>query len=111
MFGTLQAWGVEEIMISNAILCLSELLTNVVLHTDAGCELRVVLDNGVLTTAVRDGGSNVVVAPGNIKGDPLAVHGRGLEVVDASCTKWGSDLDAGGMTVWFVLEPGNPHAA
>jgi hypothetical protein len=35
----------------------------------------------------------------------LAVHGRGLQLVDAFSTRWGSELDAVGMTVWFVLEP------
>ena len=77
------------------------------IHTDAGCELRLVLDEGVLTTTVRDGGSNVVVDPSHVSQDPLAVHGRGLQLVDAFSSRWGSLLDAGGMAVWFVLEPGS----
>nr|WP_238338333.1 ATP-binding protein [Pedococcus badiiscoriae] len=101
----LAAWGVDEGTVTNAILCLSELVTNAVMHTDAGCELRFVLHHGVLTGTVRDSGSNVVVDPGNVAVDPLAVHGRGLQLVDALATRWGSRLDAGGMTVWFVLEP------
>jgi anti-sigma regulatory factor (Ser/Thr protein kinase) len=108
---TLAAWGVDDVTAGDAILCLSELVTNALLHTEAGCDLRLVLDQGVLTTTVRDGGSAVVVDPTSVMADPLAVHGRGLQVVDASSTRWGSELDAGGMTVWFVLEPGNPHAA
>ena len=63
------------------------------------------LDRGVLTTTVRDGGSSVVVDLSSITVDPLAVHGRGLQLVDALSTRWGSELDAVGMTVWFVLEP------
>ena len=102
---TLEAWGVEEDTMDTAILCLNELVTNAIMHTESGCELRVVLDRGVLTTTVRDGGSTVVVDPTNVAVDPLAVHGRGLQLVDASSTRWGSELDAGGMTVWFVLEP------
>ena len=102
---TLAAWGVEEDTVDNAILCLSELVTNAIMHTDAGCELRIVLDRGVLTTTVRDSGSTVVVDPRNVTVDPLAVHGRGLQLVDALSTRWGSELDAVGMTVWFVLEP------
>jgi anti-sigma regulatory factor (Ser/Thr protein kinase) len=102
---TLSAWGVDEATVNNAVLCLSELVTNAVLHTDAGCEVRVVLDQGVLTTSVRDGGSSVVVDPSHVTLDPLAVHGRGLQLVDAFSTRWGSQLDAVGMTVWFVLEP------
>ena len=102
---TLTSWGVDEGTVSNAVLCLSELVTNAVIHTDAECEVRIVLDQGVLTTAVRDGGSNVVVDPSRVTVDPLAVHGRGLQLVDAFSTRWGSQLDAVGMTVWFVLEP------
>ena len=101
---TLAAWGVEEDTVDNAILCLSELVTNAMIHTDAGCQVRVVLDRGVLTTTVRDGGSTVVVDPSNVRVDPLAVHGRGLQLVDAFSSRWGSELDAVGMTVWFVLE-------
>lgn len=104
---TLRAWGVDEDTIENAVLCLSELVTNAVIHTDGACELRAVLDHGVLTTTVRDGGSTVVVDPSNVTVDPLAVHGRGLQLVDALSTRWGSELDAVGMTVWFVLEPAN----
>jgi anti-sigma regulatory factor (Ser/Thr protein kinase) len=105
---TLSSWGVDEDTVDNAILCLSELVTNAVIHTGAGCELRVVLDRGVITTTVRDGGSIVIVDPSNVTVDPLAVHGRGLQLVDAFSTRWGSELDAVGMTVWFVLEPANP---
>jgi anti-sigma regulatory factor (Ser/Thr protein kinase) len=102
---TLAAWGIEQDTVDNATLCLSELVTNAIIHTDTGCELRVVLDRGVLTTTVRDGGSSVVVDPRNVTVDPLAAHGRGLQLVDAFSTRWGSELDAVGMTVWFVLEP------
>ena len=105
MRSTLAAWGLDEDTVDNAILCLSELVTNAMIHTEASCELRIVLDRGVLTTAVRDGGSTVVVDPTSLMVDPLAVHGRGLQLVDALSTRWGSELDAVGMTVWFVLEP------
>jgi anti-sigma regulatory factor (Ser/Thr protein kinase) len=104
MLRTLSGWGVDEDTVDNAILCLSELVTNAIIHTEAGCELRLVLDRGVLTTTVRDGGSTVLVDPRTVTVDPLAVHGRGLQLVDAVSTRWGSELDAVGMTVWFVLE-------
>lgn len=102
---TLAGWGVDQRSVDIAILCLSELVTNAIMHTDTGCDLRLVLDRGVLTTTVRDGGSTVVVDPSSVTVDPLAVHGRGLQIVDALATRWGSDLDAVGMSVWFVLEP------
>jgi anti-sigma regulatory factor (Ser/Thr protein kinase) len=102
---TLAGWGVDDQSVGNAILCLSELVTNAIMHTDVGCDVRLVLERGVLTTTVRDGGSSVVVDPSSVAMDPLAVHGRGLQIVDALSTRWGSKLDAVGMTVWFVLEP------
>lgn len=105
VLGTLAAWGIDGDTVEIATLCLSELVTNAMIHTDAGCELRVVLDRGVLTTTVRDGGSSVVVDFSSLTVDPLAAHGRGLQLVDALSTRWGSELDAVGMTVWFVLEP------
>ncbi|MDV3220460.1 ATP-binding protein [Intrasporangium sp.] len=105
MLSTLAAWGIDEDIVDIAILCLSELVTNAIIHTDSGCELRIVVDRGVLTTTVRDGGSRAVVDLGSVTVDPLAVHGRGLQLVDALSTRWGSELDAVGMTVWFVLEP------
>lgn len=103
--GTLTAWGVDADIVDKAILCVSELVTNAMIHTDAGCELRVILDGGVVTTTVRDGGSSVVVDLSTVALDPLTVHGRGLQLVDALSTRWGSELDAVGTTVWFVLEP------
>lgn len=101
----LSAWGVDPDLIDSAILCLSELVTNAIIHTDAGCELRVILDRGVLTTTVRDAGSSLVVDLSQVSVEPLAVHGRGLQIVSALSSRWGSELDAVGMTVWFVIEP------
>ncbi|MEW1953440.1 ATP-binding protein [Terrabacter sp. NPDC080008] len=102
---TLVAWALDLETVDTAVLCLSELVTNAILHTGAGCELRAVLDRGVLTTTVRDGGSKMVVDLRGAPAEPLAVHGRGLQIVSALSTRWGSELDAVGMTVWFVLEP------
>ncbi|WP_083707146.1 ATP-binding protein [Intrasporangium flavum] len=105
MRSSLSGWGVDADTIEDAVLCLSELVTNAVIHTESGCELRVVLDHGVLTTTIRDGGSSRVVDLSRVSVEPLAVHGRGLQIVSAVASRWGSELDAVGMTVWFVLEP------
>ncbi|WP_353352734.1 ATP-binding protein [Intrasporangium sp. DVR] len=102
---TLSGWGVDDDTVDDAVLCLSELVTNAIIHCGSGCQVRVVLDRGVLTTTVRDAGSSVVAGLRSATADPLAVHGRGLRLVDAVATRWGSELDAGGMTVWFMLGP------
>ena len=99
-----QEWGVDEDTTDAAVLCLSELVTNALIHTHGGCTIRVLLDRGVLTTTVRDGGTSRASTAEGV-GDPLRVHGRGLELVDAVATRWGSELDSVGTTIWFVLEP------
>ena len=101
---TTQEWGVDEDTTDAAVLCLSELVTNALIHTHGGCTIRVLLDRGVLTTTVRDGGTTRAGTAEPLE-DPLRVHGRGLELVDAVATRWGSELDSVGTTIWFVLEP------
>lgn len=73
------------------------------IHTQAGCSVRLLLERGVLTTSVRDLGARDRM-PVEPLADPLQVHGRGLQIVDALATRWGSTLDSGGTTVWFVLD-------
>lgn len=104
---TLEEWGVDDDTTDSAELCLSELVTNVVMHTQAGCGVRVLLDQGVLTTTVRDYGTQEAT-PVDEGEDPLRTHGRGLLLVDALAARWGSELDSVGTTVWFMLEAGRP---
>ncbi|HET7683523.1 MAG TPA: ATP-binding protein [Marmoricola sp.] len=99
----LQRWGIEEDVVYTAAVCMCELVTNALIHTPSGCEVRLLLDDGVLTTTVRDRGAGGL--PDQLDHeDPLRVHGRGLELVDALAHRWGSQLDAVGTTVWFTLE-------
>ncbi|MDN4159972.1 ATP-binding protein [Nocardioides abyssi] len=104
----LRAWGVEGEAVDDAQLCLSELVTNAVVHAGTASELRVVLDHGVLTVTVRDLGGLGKQSTGEPHPsddlDPLRVYGRGLQLVDALADRWGSERDAIGTTVWFALE-------
>lgn len=100
---TLDDWGIDEETIDTAVLCLSELVTNAVIHAHAGCVVRVLLERGILTTTVRDNGTTDDSLVESLV-DPLRVHGRGLQVVDALATRWGSELDSVGTSVWFVLD-------
>ena len=99
---TLTDWGIDEDTVDTAALCVSELVTNALMHTATDCEVRVVLADDLLTTTVRDGGGHLP-PPGRTE-DPLQVHGRGLQLVAALVDRWGSELDEVGTTVWFDLE-------
>lgn len=108
----LAAWEIDDDTLDTAQLCLSELVTNVVMHARTTSELTLHLEDGVLTVVVRDlGGSSRSGDPGATDqpaadDDPLRVYGRGLMLVDALADRWGQEVDASGTTAWFILERG-----
>jgi anti-sigma regulatory factor (Ser/Thr protein kinase) len=106
---TLTEWDVDPDTTHTAVLCVSELVTNAIIHTDAGCELRLVLLDAVLRVSVRDTGT-ATARLGSGSESVLAVRGRGLQLVDALSTRWGSELSASGLTVWCDLSvPQSPR--
>ena len=100
---TLAGWSVSDEVADAAVLCLSELVTNALMHTVGGCSVRVLFDRGVLTLAVRDAGS-APSASVHLPDEFLQVHGRGLQIVDALAQRWGSELDSLGTTVWCTFD-------
>lgn len=114
--GLLEEWQVEGDQLDTAELCLSELVTNAVIHAGTSSELTVSLEEGLLTVVVRDLGGSSRPAEATVHlvedDDPLRVFGRGLQLVDALADRWGSESDATGTTSWFVLALGaDPHSA
>ncbi|WP_406090039.1 ATP-binding protein [Streptomyces sp. NBC_01013] len=107
----LDQWRMDDDAYEAAVLIVSELVTNAVVHTASSrvvCELRC-LDT-VLHIAVQDQGHQ----PGGPRLGTGAddEHGRGLLLVDAMCSAWGS-RDAGngsGRIVWAELPHGSEHS-
>ncbi|MDX6359609.1 MAG: hypothetical protein QOH37_2663 [Nocardioidaceae bacterium] len=99
----LDEWDVDQDITDTAVLCVSELVTNAVIHSHTECSVRMVLEPNVLTTTVHDHGARDVTAPEPLD-DPLRIHGRGLQLVEALASRWGYELDEDGTTVWFVLD-------
>jgi anti-sigma regulatory factor (Ser/Thr protein kinase) len=106
---TLRAWSVEEPTTDAAELCVSELVTNAVIHTGTPAELTAQLDEEFLTVLVRDGGTTGSVRAPQAPPDPMTISGRGLGLVDAVATAWAAEENADGTTVWFEIE--RPMAA
>ena len=92
-------------VVETAELCLSEIVTNAVVHAGGRSELRATVDDA-LTVSLRDRGGPAPDAAPDDDPDPLRVHGRGLLLVDALADRWGSERDAVGTTVWFTLDLG-----
>lgn len=89
----------------DAVLCLSELVTNATLHSHSGkpggqFTVRVEMNENLLRVEVRDEG-------GSWHGTraPDEQHGRGLNIVSQLAVAWGRDGDSEtGWTVWCELE-------
>ncbi|GAA4062543.1 MULTISPECIES: ATP-binding protein [Actinomadura] len=87
-------------------VCVSELMTNALRHTDSGLggSIRVELVIGrerVRGEVTDDGGAESVPRVLDA-GD--GVRGRGLRIVEAYSLAWGVRRRGHGFTVWFVLD-------
>lgn len=96
---SLSEWGLEE-PAEAAVLLVSELVTNALLH--AGTDLVIKLAEGgdSLRVEVLDGSS---AAPAIRHYAPDAATGRGLGLVAALSTQWGVTPSDDGKAVWFEL--------
>ncbi len=106
---TLAAWGVDDDAADTAQLCVSELVTNAVIHGGTRSEVTVELDEDVLTVLVTDHGLDGTVSPVSPMGtgphdEPARVSGRGLTLVEALALDWKAERTTEGTTVWFELD-------
>ncbi|MFF3905402.1 ATP-binding protein [Streptomyces sp. NPDC001848] len=106
----LARWEVCEDTCDTAVLVVSELVTNAIVHT-AGehvvCELHD--EDDLVRIAVRDEGC----APGEPRPAPQRPeeeHGRGLLLVSALCRAWGAQEAGSGLLVWAELARGTDQS-
>jgi anti-sigma regulatory factor (Ser/Thr protein kinase) len=96
-----QEWGIDDDLVQDAAMVITELVANAVDHARSESTLSVAVKRGTLCVAVRDARPGPVPRPGPI--DPTAPRGRGLQMVDALTSAWGVKQHAGGKTVWAVV--------
>jgi len=96
----LESWGVDEEIVTAAVICVSELVTNVVQHAGTSARVTMELADRLLVT-VEDTGS--WSAPRTGQEDPSASQGRGLALVAAVSDSMGHARGVDGSTVWFEL--------
>jgi anti-sigma regulatory factor (Ser/Thr protein kinase) len=101
----LLAAGIFDAAVRDAVLVVSELLSNAILHAHPlpGARLLVtwVVDGGSIEVAVRDGGSPTWPRAAHAAVSDLG--GRGLGIVEHLSHTWGIRADDVGVTVWAVL--------
>lgn len=107
----LRDWGLAD-LVDMAGLVVSELVTNALRHgvqqgqarlDECPIRLRLLAQVPYVMCMVTDPGSGIPVLrdPG-----PCAETGRGLNVVESCCIRWGWHLlDGGGKVVWALLHP------
>jgi hypothetical protein len=83
-----------------ACLLVTELVANVVLHTESGSELIVRHDGERLYVGVSDNDPRL---PARRRRLPTAATGRGLALVDELSASWGASRAGDGKVVWFEL--------
>jgi anti-sigma regulatory factor (Ser/Thr protein kinase) len=106
----LTEWALCDGIAESAELCVSELVTNAVIHSGTGPQVTLRLDDDYLTVLVADaGGHGTVKRTQNY--DATGVSGRGLTLVEAIASDWSAEHSADGTTVWFELELAADHAA
>jgi anti-sigma regulatory factor (Ser/Thr protein kinase) len=101
----LRAAGVFDHAVRDAVLVISELLSNAILHAYPlpGERLQVAwaVDGSSVEVAVSDGGGATIPHAGHPT--PSSISGRGLSIVEHLCQTWGVRTDDVGLTVWAVL--------
>ncbi|MET8827250.1 SpoIIE family protein phosphatase [Streptomyces sp. NPDC004610] len=97
---TLRAWGVTD-PCDSALLVVSELVTNALVHTGGQVRLDLTLVGARLRVAVADSSPRSPVKPTSIGWE--ATGGRGLLLVEALSGTWGTVPVSGGKQVWSEL--------
>ncbi|MFF5969112.1 SpoIIE family protein phosphatase [Streptomyces collinus] len=99
----LHDWSSPD-QVDSAVLLLSEMLTNVLVHTDSDALLVAEITGGVgerrLRIEVTDGGDDL---PHKRRPGELASSGRGLVLIELLAHAWGVDPRGQGKSIWFEL--------
>jgi CheY-like chemotaxis protein len=99
----LDGWTDDE-RIEDIVLCVSELVTNAVVHAESGPRVLVHVRPAVIHVEISDDSETHPVVRG---AGPQETSGRGMSILSAYSDRWGSlRRSGGGKTVWFEVARG-----
>ena len=100
----LSEWRLDSLM-DTALLLTTELVTNAVIHAGSAVSVTVRRGRGQLRVEVADTGGGALTMR---EPDPDATSGRGLQLMEALASAWGTSAYDAGKLVWFELQA-SPH--
>ncbi len=102
LLDALDGWGITDVELRDgAALVVSELVTNAFLHGGGQIALQIDEEPGAIRVSVSDGSS---VLPRRDGPGTLDARGRGLVIVGALASEWGTQRhEGGGKQVWVRL--------
>jgi anti-sigma regulatory factor (Ser/Thr protein kinase) len=98
---------VSDTTLHDAVLVVSELVTNAITHGGSAGHLQVTAGDGAVRILVTDDAATAM--PKVLDPGPSATSGRGMRIVQALCRSWGVERRPDdGKAVWVVLadQPG-----
>ncbi|MHB8187015.1 MAG: ATP-binding protein [Dermatophilaceae bacterium] len=106
----LRALEVDETVVDEAEIVVSELVTNAIRHAkplpDGTIRVSWTVSDGVVEVAVTDGGGPTTPRP--VQRRPWSINGRGLRIVRSLAHAWGVKDEDGSCTVWVSLGGPSP---
>lgn len=102
----LMAWGYDHFR-ADAVVVVSELVTNAVIHAQSATQLLLRCDGATLWIGVRDEGPGRPTLREWRHDDQ---GGLGLRLVDSISESWHVEHDDGGKTVWCRLVQRSPDS-
>jgi anti-sigma regulatory factor (Ser/Thr protein kinase) len=97
----LRGRGYNDALIQDAALLVTELTANAVVHAGSSFSVSVSLRDSMLRIDVADGGPIATVGTSQ---EWVPRQGHGLGLIDAICTRWGTDAVREGKVVWGELQ-------
>jgi MEDS: MEthanogen/methylotroph, DcmR Sensory domain len=96
---TLRSWGYDE-LVPSASLVTTELVTNTVIHAASDAVVTITSTGDTVRVAVRDfSRATPAFSP-----PTTTVGGRGLRLIAALTTRWGTDIVSDGKIVWSLMD-------
>jgi anti-sigma regulatory factor (Ser/Thr protein kinase) len=105
----LEDWDVPVPLVDDALLVISELVTNAVRHagTASTLELELGQTGERLRVALTDGSA---AQPRARRAGTAAEDGRGMTILAALSDRWGIEPHQGGKRVWWEVDVGAGYA-